>query len=113
MQSEQYILRQFNPDSEQGHRKCAGGAADTPMNPLNEITGSVLVGTERTLGAQTFAAVDPATGAQLTPPFQEAGAEDVAAACELAAEAFGVFSELAPEARAKFLQCAGRRIMEL
>ena len=113
MQSEEYILRQFNPDSEHGHRKCAGGAADTPMNPLNEITGSVLVGTERKLGAQTFAAVDPATGAQLTPPFQEAGAEDVAAACELAAEAFGVFSELAPEARAKFLQCAGRRIMEL
>src|SRR5436309_2540132 len=69
------------------------------MSPPNEITGSVLVGTGRNLGSPTFAAIDPATGAHLSPSFQEAGAEDVAAACELAAQAFGVFSELEPAAR--------------
>jgi alpha-ketoglutaric semialdehyde dehydrogenase len=83
------------------------------MNSPIEITGSVLVGTERNLGSHTFAAIDPATGTQLSPAFQEAGAEDVAAACELAVEACGVFSELAPAARAQFLQCAGRQIMAL
>lgn len=83
------------------------------MNPPNEITGSVLIGTERNSGSHTFAAVDPATGARLSPAFQEAGAQDVAAACELAAEACGVFSELEPAARAQFLQCAGRQIMAL
>ncbi|HEY6926616.1 MAG TPA: aldehyde dehydrogenase (NADP(+)) [Steroidobacteraceae bacterium] len=83
------------------------------MNSPNEITGSVLVGTERNLGSHTFTAVDPATGAHLSPAFQEAGAQDVAAACELAAEACGVFSELEPAARARFLRCAGRQIMAL
>jgi alpha-ketoglutaric semialdehyde dehydrogenase len=83
------------------------------MSPPNEITGSVLVGTGRNLGSPTFTAVDPATGAQLSPSFREAGAEDVAAACELAAQAFGVFSELEPAARARFLQCAGKQIMGL
>ena len=83
------------------------------MNPPNEITGSVLAGTERNPGSHTFAAVDPATGARLSPAFQESGAQDVAAACELAAEACGVFSELEPAARAQFLQCAGRQIMAL
>jgi len=83
------------------------------MSLPNEITGSVLVGTGRNPGTHTFVAVNPATGAPLSPAFQEAGAEDVAAACELAAEAFGVFSELAPAARAQFLRCAGSRIMDL
>jgi 2,5-dioxopentanoate dehydrogenase len=83
------------------------------MSRPNEITGSILYGTERNLGARTFTAVDPATGAHLEPAFQESGAADVAAACALAAEAFGVFSELSPAVRAEFLQCVGREIMEL
>jgi NADP-dependent aldehyde dehydrogenase len=61
----------------------------------------------------TFTAIDPATGAPLPPAFQEAGAADVAAACELAAEAFGSFSELAPAVRARFLECVGAEIMGL
>ncbi len=67
------------------------------------ITGSILFGTERSLGMDTFRAIDPATGAQLEPAFQESGAADVVGACELAAEAFAVFSELAPAVRADFL----------
>lgn len=80
------------------------------MSRPNEITGSILYGTEQSLGEHTFRAVDPATGAHLEPAFQESGAADVALACELAAEAFGVFSELAPVERAQFLRCVGREI---
>lgn len=83
------------------------------MTLPNEITGSILVGTEKNLGAHTFTAVNPATGEHLGPAFQESGAEDVEAACELAAEAVGVFSELEPAARAEFLQCAARQITRL
>ncbi len=83
------------------------------MSSSSEITGSVLFGTERNVGAHTFTAVNPATGERLGPAFQEAGAEDVAAACELAAAAFAEFSELAPSARAGFLQCVGNQIMGL
>lgn len=49
----------------------------------------------------------------MSPDFQEAGAADVAAACGLAAEAFGRFSELALTERAAFLECAAAEIMAL
>jgi len=84
-----------------------------PMSRPHEITGAILFGTEKNLGADTFRAKDAATGANLEPPFQESGEADVAGACALAAEAFGVFSELAPAVRADFLQCAAREIMGL
>jgi NADP-dependent aldehyde dehydrogenase len=90
---------------------CEGSVRE--MSRPNEITGSILYGTERNLGEHTFRAVDPATGTHLEPAFQESGAADVAAACELAAEAFGVFSELAPNDRSEFLRCVGREIMRL
>jgi NADP-dependent aldehyde dehydrogenase len=83
------------------------------MIPPNEITGSILVGTERSLGEHTFRAVNPATGEHLEPAFQEAGAADVAAACELAANAFPELSESAPSVRARFLQSVANQIMGL
>ena len=83
------------------------------MNTPTEITGAVLAGTERKTAAQTFKAIDAATGAHLEPAFQEAGAADVADACRLAAEAFGQFSELSLAERATFLKCAASEIMAL
>lgn len=80
------------------------------MSSPSEITGAILVGAEERLGAHTFTAIDPATGAQLLPPFQEAGGAEVAAACALAAEAFGPFSELTLSERAGFLECAAAEI---
>jgi 2,5-dioxopentanoate dehydrogenase len=78
-----------------------------------QINGAILVGTEGAVGAHTFTAVDPATGAQLAPAFQEAGAADVVAACELAAAAFGRFSQLPLTERAVFLEAAAREILAL
>lgn len=83
------------------------------MSSPSEITGAILVGTESAPGEHTFTAINPATGAALAPPFQEAGATDVAAACELAAEAFRTLSELTLTERAKFLECAAGEIMAL
>src|SRR3569833_4491217 len=83
------------------------------MNSSSEITGAILVGSEDRRGERTFTAIDPATGASLAPAFQEAGAEDVAAACGLAAAAFGPFSELALTERASFLECAATEITAL
>ena len=83
------------------------------MNSSSEITGAILVGSERGRGERTFTAIDPATGASLAPAFQEAGAADVAAACELAAQAFGPFSELALTQRASFLEGVANEIMDL
>jgi NADP-dependent aldehyde dehydrogenase len=83
------------------------------MSPPLEITGSILVGTETSASAHTFTAVNPATGEHLAPVFQEAGAAEVAAACELAAQAFPELSELALPARADFLKCVANQIMGL
>jgi NADP-dependent aldehyde dehydrogenase len=83
------------------------------MTSPSEITGSILLDTERNPSADTFAAINPATGEKLRPAFQEAGAADVAAACELAAAAFGPFSELPPAERGKLLECVGTQIMAL
>ncbi|MEN2787235.1 aldehyde dehydrogenase (NADP(+)) [Sphingomonas qilianensis] len=75
-----------------------------------DITGAILIGsTDRTAGT-TFDAVNPATGAALTPSFAEAGPADVADACALAADAFTVFSDLAPEQRAQFLEAVAEQI---
>ena len=68
------------------------------------ITGAFLVGGEDRLGAARFAAINPATGEALAPDFGCSGAGDVADACRLAAEAFDGFRELAPTARASFLE---------
>src|ERR1700722_12447400 len=80
--------------------------------PLN-ITGAVLFGDEQQSGTGTFAAIDPASGLALDPPFQETGVTQVAQACALAAEAFRPFSELTPTVRARFLRSAGSEILAL
>jgi alpha-ketoglutaric semialdehyde dehydrogenase len=74
------------------------------MSDPRVITGAVLVGAEERLERPGFVARNAATGAPLTPLFQEADLHDVADACRLAAAAFAEFSELAPANRAAFLE---------
>ncbi|MBA17404.1 MAG: aldehyde dehydrogenase (NADP(+)) [Sphingomonas sp.] len=68
------------------------------------ITGAILIGNSEHQASEGFEAVDPATGRSLEPRFAEAGAADVTSACGLAEQAFPIFSELAPDARAAFLE---------
>lgn len=78
------------------------------------ITGTILVGAEERAGGATFAAIDPATGTAIAgPAFHEAGAADVADACALAADAFPAFRDLAPEARASFLELVAEEIVAI
>src|SRR5665213_660840 len=77
------------------------------------ITGAVLLGTGERLGRATFTAQDAATGQPLMPRFQEADLCDVDEACQLAATAFLPYSELAPAARAAFLETVASEIAAL
>lgn len=75
-----------------------------------QITGAILVGADDRTGGSTFQAVNPADGQTLSPAFHEATPADVDAACALAAEAFPIFRDLAPEARAAFLESVAEEI---
>ncbi|ACB96639.1 aldehyde dehydrogenase (NADP(+)) [Beijerinckia indica] len=68
------------------------------------IKGESLIGSRDVSTVQTFHAVNPATGLTIEPPFAEAGEADVEAAAQLAAEAFPIFRETTPSARAAFLE---------
>jgi len=83
------------------------------MNLPLQITGSVLIAGAEESGRSTFAAMNPATGQSMAPAFQEADERHVMQACELAAQAFGEFSELTPLARARFLESVGSEILGL
>jgi 2,5-dioxopentanoate dehydrogenase len=80
---------------------------------MNMISGDILIGATRVTTAQRFSAIDPATGEQLAPPFSVAGPEHVAAACARAEQAFDVFRETTPEARATFLETIAANIGDL
>lgn len=77
------------------------------------INGAILIGASEAEGEKTFEAIDPATMKPIGPSFQCADARHVAAAAELAAAAFPLFSELEPEARAAFLETAAERILAI
>ncbi|MFC3579724.1 aldehyde dehydrogenase (NADP(+)) [Sphingomonas hylomeconis] len=78
-----------------------------------DIIGAILIGAADRNDGATFDAINPATGVALAPAFAEAGADDVAAACALAADAFTVFSDLEPEKRARFLEAVAEQITAL
>ncbi len=78
-----------------------------------EINGAALVGQGERRGGPTFGAWDAATGEPLEPGFRECTEDDVEAACRLADDAAVTFGALAPEARARFLEAIGARIMAL
>ena len=75
------------------------------------ITGVILVGAEERTRGATFEAIDPSTGKAIGPAFHEAGADDVADACALAAAAAPSFGALAPDDRATFLEAIADRIV--
>uniref|UniRef100_UPI0035CC948E aldehyde dehydrogenase (NADP(+)) n=1 Tax=uncultured Sphingomonas sp. TaxID=158754 RepID=UPI0035CC948E len=77
------------------------------------INGSILIGSSEHAGAETFAAIDPSSGATIAPPFASATPDDVARACALADEAFATFSETDLEARAVFLETIADKIVAI
>jgi len=78
------------------------------------LTGDILIGSKRLSGiGATFKAVNPATGEVLEPAFAFAGAAEVARAGALAAAAFDIYRETAPEARAAFLESIAAEILAL
>ncbi|MBE7247836.1 MAG: aldehyde dehydrogenase family protein, partial [Actinomycetospora chiangmaiensis] len=77
------------------------------------IRGTGLVGAADVASAETFVAVNPATGTPLEPAFSALGAAEVEAACALAEAAFPSFSETDPETRASFLESVAAAVADL
>ncbi|MCJ2048604.1 aldehyde dehydrogenase (NADP(+)) [Methylobacterium sp. J-070] len=77
------------------------------------IWGVGLVGAADVTAAETFVALNPATGTPLEPAFSAAGAAEVEAACALAEAAFPSFSETAPALRATFLESVAAAVTDL
>ncbi|ARP91256.1 aldehyde dehydrogenase (NADP(+)) [Bordetella genomosp. 9] len=78
------------------------------------ITGEILIG-QRAIdnGQRSLKAVNPATGETLSPDFAVAGPAEVEQACAAAWAAFDAYRETSLEARARFLETIGDRIMDL
>ena len=77
------------------------------------LTGQMFIGSRRVESAETFRAVDPRNDAELEPGFSVSGSEDVARACELAADAFDSYRTTSSEERARFLETAAQIISAL
>lgn len=65
---------------------------------------NLIAGQERIAGPATIESIDPRTGAVRETRTHEATAKEVAAACEAAAEAAGVLSQMTPAERALLLR---------
>lgn len=77
------------------------------------ITGSLLIGAHDIDCAQTFQAINPASGKALSPGFAEADAGHVQEAARLAAMAAPSFRETSPAARAEFLEAIASEIEKI
>ena len=81
---------------------------------MTTITGEMLIGATALRGTETeFHAVNPATGETLEPAFGGGGEAEVNRACELAWAAFDSYRETSPDARARFLETAAQKILDL
>ena len=79
-----------------------------------QIHGKQLLGGETIAASQkTFAAVNPATGEQLSPAFFEATAAEVDRALELAAAAYPALRAAGAERRARLLEAIADEVLEL
>lgn len=79
-----------------------------------ELTGRNFIGNLRSgQGKATFQAVNPATGAKLSPPFYEATRQEIDAAIQKAEEAFLPYSSRSGRERALFLEKIANEIMAL
>jgi NADP-dependent aldehyde dehydrogenase len=67
-------------------------------------TGSILIGASEEASAESFTAINPATGQPIDPAFGAAATDHVDRACALADAAFASFSETTLEIRAAFLE---------
>ncbi|MBQ5945951.1 aldehyde dehydrogenase (NADP(+)) [Massilia sp. ST3] len=78
------------------------------------INGDMILGrrTERG-GAGEVRSADPARGAALEPGFGTATPEQLAAACELAEQAFDAYRAVSLEPRARFLEAIADRILDI
>ncbi len=74
------------------------------------LDGNFPIGGRWVGGDDSFAAIDPSTGATIEPPFAISTTADVAEACRLAAAAFDTYRETDPETRARFLETIAARI---
>ena len=78
------------------------------------VTGEMLIGARAVRGTEsTLRAVNPATGAELEPPFGGGSAADVDAACLLAEAAFDSYRAVSLEKRAAFLETIAQGILDL
>jgi NADP-dependent aldehyde dehydrogenase len=83
------------------------------MENVQVIDGAILVGAADRRSGETFRGVNAASGEPFGPATSEAGVEDVAAACALAAAAADEFAALEPEARARFIDAAAEAILTI
>ncbi|HEX3673954.1 MAG TPA: aldehyde dehydrogenase (NADP(+)) [Rhizomicrobium sp.] len=77
------------------------------------LTGQLIVGFARVSTAETFDAVDAASGAKLGPPFSVAGPAEIERACALAQAAFDPYRTAALDLRARFLDTCAESILAL
>ncbi len=77
------------------------------------IDGSILIGARDVRRGDSFHAINPTTGEATAQPYCEATAEDVTAACSLAAEAAADFAALAPGERADFIEAVAAAILAI
>lgn len=78
------------------------------------ILGELLIGGSAVRGTNgVVTAHDAQTGEAIGPAFGGAGAEQVALACALAAEAFDTYRETTPSARAAFLETIAQNILNI
>jgi NADP-dependent aldehyde dehydrogenase len=77
------------------------------------IDGSILIGATARKAEGGFQSVNPATGESFGPLVSEATTADVAEATALAAAAYPVFANLAPGARADFLDSVAEEILAI
>lgn len=72
--------------------------------------GAILIAGETRQADARFEALNPSTGEKLDGSYSEATTDDVAKACEAAAEAAAAFGALSPEDRASFLEAVADSI---
>ncbi len=81
---------------------------------ISVLTGRQLIGYSEQPGDPSvapFHGLNPATGEPLPEPFSTATAQQVDAACALAAKAFAPFADLIPSARAAFLEAIAEELL--
>jgi alpha-ketoglutaric semialdehyde dehydrogenase len=78
-----------------------------------EITGAVLVGSDERRREGGFTAARAGSGESYGATISEAGVDDVADACALAAQAAEPFAALAPEPRARFIEAVAEAILAI